>query len=239
MILKVKRTKYSGIKEQYTIEDKNNNLLKIFDLDTNKEISKLSLNYNNEMFILNIPKSYSYFSTIIKNEKEVGKIENGNKDKTVSTNYYWNMSFENRNFKLYEIGFGSKGLYFVIKEKEKTIAIISSSMVVKNFKDSYELFIENDKDSIIAILCCVYWNLYRGTNFLKDDISGVNTINKVLNTVSKEIINKMDYEFINKISQAENYIPNNDNKKALNYQIIGWVIFITFIIFLIVMLIIK
>ena len=49
----------------------------------------------------------------------------------------------------------------------------------------------------------------------------------------------MDYEFINKISQAENYIPNNDNKKALNYQIIGCVIFIAFIIFLIVMLIIK
>jgi len=239
MILKVKRTKYSGAKEEYVILDKNNNLVKNCNLENEKEFSKFNLNYNNEEILLNIPKSYSNFSTITKNNNEIGKIESGNKEKTISNNYYWDMSFDTRNFKLYEIGFGSKGLYLVIKEEEKTIAIISSTMIVKDFKDSYELFIEEDKDSIVAILGCIYWNLYRGTNIVKEGISAAGTINKVLNTTSKKILNKMDYAFIEKISKEENYISNNENKKSTTYQIVGWSIFVAFIIFLIVMLIIQ
>ncbi len=46
MILKVKRTKYAGAKEEYIILDKNNNLVKIFNLEKEKEFSKFNLNYN-------------------------------------------------------------------------------------------------------------------------------------------------------------------------------------------------
>ena len=48
------------------------------------------------------------------------------------------MSFKGRNLKLYEVGFGNKGLYFVIKENDKTIAIISSVMIANDFNDSYD-----------------------------------------------------------------------------------------------------
>lgn len=147
------------------------------------------------------------------------------------------MSFKGRNLKLYEVGFGNKGLYFVIKENDKTIAIISSVMIANDFKDSYDLFVDNDKDSIIAIICAIYWNLYRGTSFIKDGSSGLNTINKTLTTFSKEIKEKMDFEFMNNIAKQENYVMDNKNKKSSINTIIGATLLAIFIIFLTMVLI--
>ena len=235
MILKIKRTKYAGTREELVVLNKDNDLIKECSLEKQEEFFEFKLNNNDEEFSLKVPKDYSKFSTITKNNNEIGKIESDATNTVISTDYCWNMAFENRTFKLYEVGFGSKGLYLVIKEAEKTIAIISSSMIVKNFQDSYELFIEDQNDSVIVILCCIYWNLYRGTNFT---LTG-GIMNKTLYTTSEKLRNTMDYSFIEELSKKENYTPSNMYKKATFLQIVGWTMFIAFIICLAIMLIIK
>ena len=109
-----------------------------------------------------------------------------------------------------------------------------------NFKketNMYDLFVDNDKDSIIAIICAIYWNLYRGASFIKDGSSGLNTINKTLTTLSREIKEKMDFEFMNNIAKQENYVIDNKSKKSSINTIIGVTLLAIFIIFLIIVLI--
>ncbi len=238
-IFKIKRTLYSGTKEQYSILDKNNNLINSCDLNIYNEINKLNLSYNKESIEFDIPNHISEKAKIIIKDNQIGYIETEKQNKIINNEYSWIMNYNNKMYNLYEIGFGSKGLYLVIKENDTTIAIISSSMMVKDFKDSYELFIKDEMYSVLTILCCVYWNIHRGTNFVREGISGANSINKVLNTTSKNLINKMDFKFIEQIAASENYIQNNNNKKAITNQLIGIIIFIAFIIFVVVMYIIK
>lgn len=237
MILKIKREKYSGTEEIYKLYNKNNNEIYSYESITNNNGIESNIQYNNDIVNIFIPKSYKEKSIIYSNNQDVGFIECVPTEKAISTSYYWNMSFKGRNLKLYEIGFGNKGIYFVIKENDKTIAIISSVMIANDFKDSNDLFVDNDKDSIIAIICAIYWNLYRGASFIKDGSSGLNTINKTLTTLSREIKEKMDFEFMNNIAKQENYVIDNKSKKSSINTIIGVTLLAIFIIFLIIVLI--
>ena len=168
MILKVKRTIYKVTKEQYTLSDKNNNIINNYDfiLDNNNIIG--NINYKNNNISLIVPyKNFNETSKLMTNNTEIGTISFSGDNKFISTNYWWNLDIDNRNFKLYEVWFGSKGFYLVIKENDNTIAVLSSKMIVKNFEDEYELFVKDDKDSILSIISCIYWNLYRGRVLLK------------------------------------------------------------------------
>lgn len=227
MILKVKRTIYKGTKEQYTLSDKNNNIINNYDfiLDNNNIIG--NINYKNNNISLIVPyKNFNETSKLMTNNTEIGTISFSGDNKFISTNYWWDLNIGNRNFKLYEVGFGSKGLYLVIKENDNTIAVLSSKMIVKNFEDEYELFVKDDKDSIISIISCIYWNLYRGSSFIKDGTSGINEFNKTLTTLSKEIKAKMDFDFIKDIASNENYIIYNSNKTSKNYVVVGIILLI-------------
>lgn len=231
MILKF-QTSIAG--RSYDILDKDDNILNSFSLQEDSSDSKMLSAFfliNNNLFQYQISK-YSYsLATLSINGQVIGTMQDHPQDKFITTNYYWDIKFENRYLNAYEIGFGSKGMYFVIKENGQTIAIISAKMILSQ-NNTYELFIQNEHDASLVIFCAIFWSLYRRPH----DIS---IANQVLNTVSKEIKSQMDYDFIDKIAQQENYIPNNYSNEASKIHKFGVILFVIFIIFFIIALIIK
>ncbi len=104
MILKVKRTIYKVTKEQYTLSDKNNNIINNYDfiLDNNNIIG--NINYKNNNISLIVPyKNFNETSKLMTNNTEIGTISFSGDNKFISTNYWWNLDIDNRNFKLYEV----------------------------------------------------------------------------------------------------------------------------------------
>lgn len=232
MIIKLKRVIIKNFEDIYEISDKDNNVINTVCCRYKKGTSEFDINNNGNKVKMVVPKYLKDKTIIYKDNKETGYIEI---NKTLETGNSWTMEYKNREFKLYEIGLDLKGTYFVIKESEKTISIISKALVVKRFKDSYEIFIEQNEEELIPILCCLYWHLFRGTSHLKN--GNTKTVIETLNTISKNIKSKMDFEFIERIATQENYTIDNKSKEAKRSSIMGWILLMIFGIVLVLGLI--
>ena len=236
MIIKLKRVEIKKFEEVYEISDKKNIVINTLHRKVDNKNNIFSINKNGDKIELIVPNLWKDKSIIYENNREEGYIESDKSEKAIDIEYSWTMNYKGREFKLYEIGFGDKGIYFVIKENNETISIISKELKVKNLKDGYEIFIKEDNDEIISIICCLFWNLYRGTSYLRNGRGAFNgTVYERLNTVSKNLKEKMDFEFIEKIAKQENYTINNKSKEAKKASIVGWILLLVWILIIILM----
>lgn len=237
MILKLKRIEYNANSQEakYNLLNKDDSIINEIHCEFKNESHIFDINYNGNKTTLNVPKFFKDKSVIYEGNKVEGYIECKESKKVIDLDYSWTMKYKDREFDLYEIGYGHSGIYFVIKENDKTVAIISKELITKSFKDSYEIFVENDTYAIIAIISCLYWNIYRGTNFVKNGASGTNTINDTLTTLSGKLKEKMDFEFIERIAKQENYTINNKKEDAKRNSTLGWILLLLCTLIIIIM----
>ena len=113
----------------------------------------------------------------------------------------WNVFYGNFQFRSYEIGFGNKGIYLVLKSGEQTLAIISKTMKTINFLSGYTVYIEDDAFSCLAITMALYWDIFR---YLQSNEAAIRHVEyHRLDTIQKELKSKFDPTFIHKIAEME------------------------------------
>ena len=82
------------------------------------------------------------------------------KGKNVLGNYLmWHLLDRDKSYQMYEIGMGGKGLFFVIKQDESTLAIISKKLKTVNYLSSYTLYIEDEALAPLALVAALYWDV--------------------------------------------------------------------------------
>ena len=94
----------------------------------------------------------------------------------------------------YEVGFGRKGLYLCVYEGEKLIAIVDKKLRVVNFKDTYTIYLEDEKYAPVVIPFTLYYDSATYGDVM--EIALVSVEQKWVNTIYKELIAKFDPAFI-------------------------------------------
>jgi len=171
----------------------------------------LHSNNLNEPFELQI---YPFFKTTVKSDGEIkqlaGDFSLGTKSKGLiyycgkkGTNflngiYYWTFEIANTKYIAYEVGFGRKGIYLCVWGNEMTKAIVSKDVHTKRFESKYSIFIEDEAMAEIATICSLFWDLTRYYP------SGSSEEFYTLNTWQKELKNKYDSGFIERVVSHDN-----------------------------------
>lgn len=115
---------------------------------------------------------------------------------------YYKVTFKNRYLECYQVGFGYKGLYVCIYENDQCIAIAEKEIVVKNYRDSYTVYMLNENDLDVVFPFIVYFDTIEFGDFLEVSLGSLNTT--VLNSTNKQLIEKFDQSFIDKIIALNN-----------------------------------
>ena len=102
-----------------------------------------------------------------------------------------------KDYYLYEVGFGRKGLYLCFYEEDKLIAIADKNLVVINYRDEYKIYAESDKHIEIIMPLLLHYDMTAHGDMMS--ISALSVKRKIVNTIQKELIAKYDPEFIPRI----------------------------------------
>lgn len=114
------------------------------------------------------------------------------------------MNFQNINYYLYEVGFGSNGLYLCIYKENELIAIAEKDLKVVNFRDHYTVYLLNYNNFKVIMPLLIHYDITEHGDMMEVAVRSVKM--KKVNTVQKELIAKYDPTFIPKIKQRDRII---------------------------------
>lgn len=210
MVLQFDREQYARGKFRYVAHYHNRTNAIYFEKMNNGNIVLRSNDFN-KPFELQI---YPFFKATVKNGVEtkqlagnfsLGSNSNGlvyycGKKGTNFFNgiYYWTFEIANTKYTAFEVGFGRKGIYLCVWNNEMTKAIVSKDVHAKRFESKYSIFIEDEAIAEIATICSLFWDLTRYYP------SGSSEEFYTLNTWQKELKNKYDSKFIERVVLHDN-----------------------------------
>lgn len=107
---------------------------------------------------------------------------------------YYIFNFKDKEYYIYEIGLGRKGIKIPIYLEDKQIALIEKDAVVKNFQDIYTFHIIDELYVDVVSMFCVYYDMDKYSN---RGVSSSNyTQTRLLYTTNKKLKVKYNDEFI-------------------------------------------
>ncbi|MDR0948074.1 MAG: hypothetical protein LBM69_00995 [Lachnospiraceae bacterium] len=113
----------------------------------------------------------------------------------------YNIFWGELSLQAYEIGFGRKGIYFVLKSGDTTLAVISKAMRTVNYLSAYKLYIEDESLRGMTVLLALYWDV---TNYLQSlETSLAHIEYHRLDTIQKGLKKHYDPTFIPRIESME------------------------------------
>lgn len=107
----------------------------------------------------------------------------------------------NEEFFLYEVGFGSKGLFLCIYKGDELIAIADKDLIVINYQDKYTVYSESSEYASIIMTLIMHYDITAHGDMMEISLASVKK--KKVNTIQKELIAKYDSSFIPKIKAYE------------------------------------
>lgn len=107
----------------------------------------------------------------------------------------------NEEFFLYEVGFGSKGLFLCIYKGDELIAIADKDLTVINYQDKYIVYTESAEYTSIIMTLIMHYDITAHGDMMEISLASVKK--KKVNTIQKELIAKYDSSFIPKIKALE------------------------------------
>ena len=114
---------------------------------------------------------------------------------------YLALAYGEKNYYLYEVGFGHKGLYLCVYQEDHLIAIADKALVVKNYHDMYKIYAEDEANLQAILPLLLYYDLITHGDFM--EVSLYSKKKKVVNTIQKELKEKYDPAFIERILHSE------------------------------------
>lgn len=117
---------------------------------------------------------------------------------------YYEITFDNEVYYVYEVGFGSKGLYLCVYKGDMLIAIVDKALRVINYKDSYVAYLLNEQYAKIVTAFVVYYDVTAYGDLMQ--IALLSVKERRVNTVQKDLIEKFDPNFIPRIKAMEGIV---------------------------------
>lgn len=112
--------------------------------------------------------------------------------------YFWVFKIDNQEYTAYEVGFGRKGIYLCIWHENQILAIVSKDVHTKRFESNYTIYAEDYFPVDLASVCSLFWDLSR--YYPTSSSEEFHT----LNTWQKELKNKYDSDFLNRMNSKSN-----------------------------------
>ena len=100
-------------------------------------------------------------------------------------------------YTMYEVGFGSKGLYLCIYRDEELLAVVEKDLVTVNFADKYICYLSDESQALIVTTAVIYYDVVSYGDFM--NIAVYSKKKSVVNTYQKELKAKFDASFIDKV----------------------------------------
>lgn len=140
---------------------------------------------------------------IFQDEKLVGAIVGKNKRvKGFLQSYpYRVMTIHETNYFLYEVGFGSEGLYLCIYKENELITIVEKELRVVNYKDRYTAYCYDQIELELIMPLILYYDITVYGNIMNSSVRSVQW--KRVYTIQKELISKYDPTFIPRIKEID------------------------------------
>lgn len=104
------------------------------------------------------------------------------------------LTIGNDEYFLYEVGFGSKGLFLCIYKGEELIAIAEKDLVVINYQDKYTVYTTSVEWVKVIMPLLVQYDMTSHGDMM--EISMRSVARKKVNTIQKELLAKYDPNFI-------------------------------------------
>lgn len=115
---------------------------------------------------------------------------------------WWKFIINNDDFEMYRVGLKKNGYYFQIRKNGKVIATIDKKILVKNYCDTFEVYLLEEKDASIIVSLLVYINLAFFNHYGESTIFDLSRIKFF--TESPETLSKFDADFISLIKNKSN-----------------------------------
>ena len=109
----------------------------------------------------------------------------------------------NEEFFLYEVGFGSKGLFLCIYKGDELIAIADKDLTVINYQDKYTVYTESDEYTSIIMTLIMHYDITAHGDMMEIAVKSVKR--KKVNTIQKELIAKYDPNFIAMVKENDTF----------------------------------
>ena len=139
---------------------------------------------------------------VFREDEKVGAIVGKTKKTGFLKAYaYYDFLLDGKQYYGYEVGFGREGLFLCVYREEKLIAIVEKSLRVVNFKDKYTAYVENPVDLNVVLLLSIYYDATAYGDVMEIAVASIKE--KRVNTVQKELKEKFDQKFMDKIKAME------------------------------------
>ena len=110
---------------------------------------------------------------------------------------YYELEYQGRACALYAVGLGTKGLYLCLYQGDRLLAEAEKDMVVKDYKDTYTLYLESAADFPILSAALLYYDVVSYGDFMELSVRSVKRTISI--TRNKELLAKYDPDFIARI----------------------------------------
>jgi hypothetical protein len=97
-------------------------------------------------------------------------------------------------YEIYEIGLGRKGRYFVLKDGDKTLAMVSIAMRSTNFLTKHSIYVRDKAYAALGVILALFWDFSHFAGVAPRP--GRHVQDHKLNTLNKEVKRQFDPDFI-------------------------------------------
>ncbi len=145
---------------------------------------------------------------ILKGKDLVGYMRGATKGRWFKGYLYYEINYHGEHYQAYEVGMGRNGLYLCIYKNDSLVAMVSKALIVENDMDSYKLYTDHEEYLEMLIMITVYYDAlnYESTY----DYSMASRALELKYTRNKELLEKYDPQYIQKISNMESGGTEND-----------------------------
>lgn len=105
---------------------------------------------------------------------------------------------------IYEVGFGSKGLYLCFYRGDELLCIVEKELVTVNYRDRYKGYFADKALLPIVTTFMIYYDVVSYGDFL--DVAVFSRKKSVVNTFQKELKKKYDPNFVPRIKEMDGII---------------------------------
>lgn len=114
---------------------------------------------------------------------------------------YYEISYFGQEYQLYQVGFGSIGLYLCLYQGDRLLAIAEKDLEVINYQDTYTLYLDSPEQFHLMTVALLYYDVISYDDFMK--ISVHSRKKDCVVTPQRELQQKYDPTFIPRIRERD------------------------------------
>lgn len=115
--------------------------------------------------------------------------------------YWWEIKISGKSYQMYRVGLGNNGYYYQLNQGDTVVAMIEKEIVVIDFCDEYDIYIDDAAAEKAALAAVAYIDLSFHNHYLEETARGKEKIIEI--TKLPEVLEKYDPNFIPRMRKQE------------------------------------